>query len=94
MSRLRAHTRVISARARPARFFSYTYIYIYKFARDNNTDMPDRGPRFNLFTARVCRTDYATFSLPLSFSLTLALSFSLPLFRLTYKNGDSYVKLH
>lgn len=60
--------------------------------------MPDRGPRFNLFTARVCRTDYATFSLPLSFSLTLALSFSpslsLPLFRLTYKNGDSYVKLH
>lgn len=48
--------------------------------------MPDHGPRFNLFTTRVCRTDYATFS------LTFSLSSSI--FRSICKNGDLCVKLH
>ena len=62
------------------------YIYIYKFTRDNNTDMLDRGPRFNLFIARVCRTDYATlsFSLILSFSLSLSLLLFLSLLSLSF----------
>lgn len=60
-------------------------------------DVPSR-PRFNLFTSRVCRTDYTILSLPpppilspfLSALRFLYLSHSLARF---YENGSSYVKL-
>lgn len=64
---------------------SHIHIYI-NLSAINTRDMPHRGPRFNFFTLRMCR------SLSLSF---LSYFFrSLPLFRTIYENDDSYVKLH
>lgn len=50
-------------------------------------------PRFNLFTSRVCRTDYTILPLILPSSLFLTLPLSLPLSRTFHENGCSYVKL-
>jgi len=77
-------------RASTPAFFSYTYIYIYKFARDNNTDMPDRDSRFNLFTVPHGLYHF----LSLSLSHTLALSLSLPLFRVQFVRTMTHIKLH